>query len=388
MNHKLFVLLLIILALTISCTSRESDKKGLSRELTSTHISISDQAPNHHFKEICDNPILLRLETSDSIVIGQISEIIQAEGKLFILENNLKNVFVFDQSGKYLYSLGSYGRGPKEVLSINDIEIDRKNRQLLILSIESKCVQKYDFNGHYISTDKIGFQSFRFALLENGVNAFFINYYSEQPYNLRITGPDKTDIKLFPYPENIFPMYFYFTGGLKSTKNGTALYSDATSSKIFEIFSNGDYYLRYDIDLGSKQWPEEMKYNFNDFMMAISSFKNDFLGSRYLELDDALYFDFMESNRFMDAYYFFDSKELLIRGDNLADDDFSRCISSPVGLSESGGLIAIVDPLKLCESKITDQHLFNIYCIEREVLNTVVPGDNPLLFFYGVKDVY
>lgn len=387
MNQRLLVLLLIILALTISCTSRENGKRDLSKELQSTHIRISNQAPNQHFKDICDNPKLLRLETSDSIVIGQISEIIQAQGKIYILETNLNRVFVFDMGGTYLYSLGLYGRGPQEVLSINDIEIDRKEGYLLLLSTESKCVQTYDLDGRYIDTDKIGFQGFRLAHIENGINAFFINYFNEEPFNLRVIGPNKTDIKLFPFPERIFPMYFYFTGGLKGTNNHTALYSEATSSKIYEVCSNGDFYLKYDIDLGSRQWPEDMKYKFADFMTAISSFKADFLGSRYLELDYLLYFDYMSGNRFRDAYYYFDTKKLLVRGDNLTDDDFSRCISGPVGLSESGGLIAIVDPLKLCEANITDQYLLNLYSIERDMLDMVKPGDNPLLFFYGVKGV-
>lgn len=180
-------------------------------------------------------------------------------------------------------------------------------------------------------------------------------------------------------------MYFYFTGGLKGTNSHTALYSEATSSKIYEVCSDGDFHLKYDIDLGSKQWPESMKYQFADFMTAISGFKADFLGSKYLELDSLLYFDFMSGNRFRDAYYFFDSGKLLIRGDNLTDDDFSKCMSGPLGLSEKGGLIAIVDPLKLYEANISDQYLLNVYSIERDLLNMVEPGDNPLLFFYGFK---
>lgn len=385
MNQRLLVLLLIISVLSISCKSRESGKREPTGELSVTYISVGNKSPNHHFKEICDNPELIRLETSDSIVLGQISKIVQAKGNIYILENNLNRVFVFDLRGTYLYSLGLHGRGPKEVLSINDIDIDREAGHLLLLSTESKCVQTYDLDGRYINTVRLGFQCFRFAHMEDGINAFFINYFNEEPYNLRIIGPKKTDIRLFPYPEKIFPMYFYFTGGLKGTNSHTALYSEATSSKIYEVCSDGDFHLKYDIDLGSKQWPESMKYQFTDFMTAISGFKADFLGSKYLELDSLLYFDFMSGNRFRDAYYFFDSGKLLIRGDNLTDDDFSKCMSGPLGLSEKGGLIAIVDPLKLYEANISDQYLLNVYSIERDLLNMVEPGDNPLLFFYGFK---
>lgn len=60
---------------------------------------------------------------------------------------------------------------------------------------------------------------------------------------------------------------------------------------------------------------------------------------------------------------------------------------SPVGLSESGGLIAIVDPLKSCEAIITDQHLLNLYSFESRLLDKVVTSDNPLLFFYGIKSL-
>jgi hypothetical protein len=373
--------------LAVSCITGESGRKISPNEKQCTKINIDDKHQGCLFSEIIAEPELIRLETSDSVVIGKISEILQADGKIFILEGDLNRVSVFDTGGKYLYSSGLTGRGPQEILSINDIDIDREERLLLFLSTESRCLQSYDLDGRYKGTEKLGFQCFRFAHLQKGVNAFFINYYDEQPYNLIINGPDREEIRLFEYPGNIFSMYFYFTGGLKSTNHGTALYSDATSSRIYEISDNGNFYLKNDIDLGPDQWPEERKYHFTDFMAAIGSFRADFLGSRYLELDNLLYFDYMDGNRFTDAYYLFDAREVLIRGKNLTDDAFSVCLSAPAGLSDNGALIAIIDPVKLCEAKIADQSLLDAYAIDREELEMVKPGDNPLLFLYHFRKI-
>ena len=60
-------------------------------------------------------------------------------------------------------------------------------------------------------------------------------------------------------------MLFGFLGVLSEVKNGV-LYVDATSSEIFQVKPTGDITLKYKVDFGLLQWPENKKYEFMEFM--------------------------------------------------------------------------------------------------------------------------
>jgi hypothetical protein len=95
-------------------------------------------------------------------------------------------------------------------------------------------------------------------------------------------------------------MYFYFAGGLISTPSGNVLYSEVASPNIYEVKSNGETIIKYKIDLGSEIWPEDKRYELNEFFQALGSLKIDVLGSKYLDSEKVFYFDYMDNNKSQD----------------------------------------------------------------------------------------
>lgn len=383
-NYSCFAVLLVSCQFT-NQTDQTTDY--LSNNNRAIKICLEDQlADDIHFYELLRNSTAIRLETSDSITIGSISKIIHFENRFFILDSKVNRIHIFDNEGRFVRTIGEIGRGPNELIDIWDIDVDRNSKTIHLLSPSSQAVLIYDKHGNLQKRMKIGFQSFRLAVLGNGISAYFISYFHEESYNLRILKDHESIKNFFPFPTGMYPMYLYFTGGLKSTLEGTALYSDATSSKIYEIKKNLDVYLKYDIDLGKEKWLEEHRYDFTEFMNAISSFKTDFLGSRYLETKDILYFDYRDNNIYRDVFYNKNNKVLYAKGINLKVDEFSESISHPIGITESGMFISTINPVRILKIAENQNYLEKYFDNKQSPFSETKPTDNPILFLYEIKN--
>lgn len=360
---------------------RISDSKN---DFTTTQLNLIDflaDTSSHH--SMVRTIKFIKLETTEECVLGSVSKILHFDDKYYLLDSKVKRIFLFHESGKFLKTIGKFGRGPGEILEVYDIELDRAKGTVLLLSNNSRAIQVYSADGEYIRTQKFDFNTLRFASFGGEEIAMFSNF-SDEPYNIRICKSSGEILKLFPYPENTFPMHFYFSGGLKSTLSGSALYCNATSSKIYEFFSDGTSYLKYDINMGSRAWPDEKKYQFNDFFLSISRFETDFIGSNFLETDKYFYFDYMDVNRFRHAFYNKTTGKIYIRGNNLTEDPLSKLMSGPLGLSEDGWFISIIDPVRF---NLTDSERISVgnkyktfyQFMER---NPMEATDNPILVIY------
>jgi hypothetical protein len=376
--------LVFFILLIVACNNADEHKDTGDNTV---YIDIQKNLPEAiEFKDFIQDAHLIRLESSDRILIGSITKILHFKGQFYIHDTKSQKIHIFKEDGQFISSIGKIGRGPDEILDIYDFDIDRKSGILHLLSLNSKAVQQYDYNGNYISTLNTGFQSFRIAAFSGEETAaFFINYFDPEPYNLRIVSQDSGIINLFPFPQGMFPMFFSFTGGLKSMISGQVLYSDVASPKIYEIKSNGETILRYEFDLGSEIWPEERRYEFNEFFQALASFKLDFLGSKYLDTENILYFDFMDNNSYKDVFYLKKDSKLYIRKSNLTDDPFSKLITSPSGLTEDERFISVISPTKILSPDIKALNLDKKYKDILLELDQISPDDNPLLLLYKVS---
>lgn len=71
------------------------------------------------------------------------------EGRLYILESQRDEIFVLDNNGKYLYSIGRPGQGPGDLEYPSDFFIS-KNRVYVLNSIPRR-IEIFDLKGQYVS---------------------------------------------------------------------------------------------------------------------------------------------------------------------------------------------------------------------------------------------
>jgi hypothetical protein len=96
--------------------------------------------------DISESIQVIPIETSDSVLIGNIFSTKIEDNKVFI--SSINGVFAFDSNGKYQNSIGYKGRGPAEYVSLFDFYPD--NDLVWLLDRSGKKVLKYSNSGLFI----------------------------------------------------------------------------------------------------------------------------------------------------------------------------------------------------------------------------------------------
>ena len=106
--------------------------------------------------DISETIQMIPLETSDTVLIGNINSIKLEAEKLFI--RTTQEVIVFDGSGSFLNTIGEKGRGPKEYLSLYDIFPE--NNMVWLIDGQGRKVLKFSNSGLFIDSFEIGYNLF------------------------------------------------------------------------------------------------------------------------------------------------------------------------------------------------------------------------------------
>lgn len=103
---------------------------------------------------------LIPLETSPDVLIVGIMKMIVHQDKYYALDPLQCIIFVFDNTGKFLFKIDKKGQGEGEYGFIRDFNINPFSGNLEILEAYGK-VHVYDVSGNYIETKRIAFPGFR-----------------------------------------------------------------------------------------------------------------------------------------------------------------------------------------------------------------------------------
>lgn len=188
------IYLLFILAFLLSCTPNNDNNYSFERiHYSKEYISLNDSL---EFK-------FIPLETTDSCLIGSISNIQIRNNLIFILEGRKsEDLFVFDMNGKFISEVGKKGGGPGQYTRIADFDID-VNRHLIVLSdMHQEHLLFYDLDSYKFKFSlKTNFYYNQFNLLSDGKVLFFGCNGFENPNN--INNPDpyyllRTDSLMIP----------------------------------------------------------------------------------------------------------------------------------------------------------------------------------------------
>ena len=145
MSRLNFCLILAICCLLISCSSKDESNSEIKFIDLDKMENISDHIENIYF---------VALESKDKAVIGEIAEIRFYNNLLYIKNNRGNELFVFDKSGKHVYTFDHYGQGPNEYLSLRNYYVDEKGI-LVYDNIGGKLLQ-YDHNNNLMEKSDLG----------------------------------------------------------------------------------------------------------------------------------------------------------------------------------------------------------------------------------------
>ncbi|GHT10523.1 hypothetical protein FACS189432_08760 [Bacteroidia bacterium] len=119
---------------------------------------------------------LIPLETSSDVLIAGITKIINHQDKWYMLDKPQSIIFVFDQTGKFLFKIDKKGQGVGEYLFISDFNINPFTGNLEVLESFGN-LNVYDLSGNHIETKLIKYDGFyavhQFAALDSCTYIFY-----------------------------------------------------------------------------------------------------------------------------------------------------------------------------------------------------------------------
>ncbi|WP_455673194.1 6-bladed beta-propeller [Phocaeicola sp.] len=161
---------LSLLLLCPSCGKKEHQANAYSTP-EATVIKIPSELNLTSFDKVIKKMDFIPLETSDSYLISRVVQVKCTDSLIFI-NNNRRQVLVFDKKGKFRNQIGNNGSGPGEYREVRDFFLNKDTVKIL----DFCKIENYSFTGKHIMSRKIDFGDQRIS------PNFFINAPSGDGY--------------------------------------------------------------------------------------------------------------------------------------------------------------------------------------------------------------
>jgi len=161
------VRIIIISVLAFVLINCAGDKKESKPAKSVLNIKVgSDLVKDVNYSSLVSEVKYLALESKDECLFGQITKIEFDDNKIFILDRwSYKGLLVFDDQGKFLYSLKQGGGAENEFEIINGFVLDKRKKKFKILSASS--ILHFTYEGVFIKREKIDFLADNFEGIDD-----------------------------------------------------------------------------------------------------------------------------------------------------------------------------------------------------------------------------
>lgn len=322
-----------------------------------------------------------------------INKLIPGDG-YFLLKNG-NNVLKFSEDGKFISSIGNIGRGPEEITNIDDLDIDKENQNIYLVSGWQKKFCIYSPNGQFIRSFSVPFYIREFRFFENYLLCYCGNNRGDNENSFILLDKMGHIIKKFPNRysfrgksgfgfthENLFYSY-------NKKINVKEIYSDTIYS-----FENFAFYKHRAIEVGKKKVTPKVRSESN--MLQIGA--NYIQPINLFEFGSFIFYAFIDKFVENDVriYGFIGSKEnnyqaLFNLGHGINNDLDGGPNIIPLTIKNDYTIISMIDVLKLKEHIASNEfkNSFPIYPEKKKELvklaNSLKETDNPVLVMVSLK---
>lgn len=210
---------------------------------------------------------IIKLETNENVLIGEVGKIECFDNKIYILDNRLsKSLFVFSDEGKFI-SKTKIGHGPGEVVWPWAFSIDKQNHKVMLWDQHTSSMITYDMNLNFINSKQHNVLVRDFKKM--GEDTFLV-----MSYKLNAQQDNKNLTTYSVYTDNFEKAIGHYLPveldvESQSTSNPISQFKQTLFIKPWDnniyTFDNKNVKVRYSWDLG--------KYMFKD--NEIKDLKND-----------------------------------------------------------------------------------------------------------------
>lgn len=261
---------LLLLFICYNCTPKQSQQS-----LDAINIEWDSKTP-YSMSQIIKSSRYITLKTSTESLIKNITKLIVKDNQFFILDdsNNNNKLFIFNENGDFIKTIGSRGRGPKEFLHLSDFSI--YNNKLFLLDEQGDKILVFDTIGQYIESKyfTLEYPSCFFKTIQGF--QFFLPYDEEikkEKYALITTDEECESLnQRFKYT----PLSCHISLPTHFIETDSMITFGQFANDEFTIFNRkGDIYTSYHIEFGK----QKVKINKNSSQLLDATQEHIFLTS-------------------------------------------------------------------------------------------------------------
>ena len=265
MRLRLFEIICAIFALS-SCHSVQKENN-----LAETKIIVEiDGSKGIRFSDIFEQVEYIPLETTDSSLIGTVERLRIFDDQVCLLCD--KSLLIFNkQTGHAELQISKLGGAPEEYQSLYDVYIDKETKQIELLDMNGKKIQKYSLNGQYKGSLPLPFMSFSFTKRGETDYWFYNNNLLSDKTKSKVihwnTKKESISDEFFPIDSHLSNFFFVVEGNnFANTEDGLFFFSNPPE-KIYLMDNKLSPKATYMLDFGKHTIPDDFyTHNFSDIM--------------------------------------------------------------------------------------------------------------------------
>lgn len=392
---KILIYFLLVLFI-VGC----NDKSTKQIPLDTIKVFNNDTA---HYEDIFKGTEIIFLETNSNCLISKISQLYFFSNKIFVLDQNTKNIFVFNNEGHFLNKIGTKGNGPGEYIRPLNFIISKRDSLLKVYDSAGKKILSYNFNGEFIGEIYINKYLSSFGEWNNGLSGYW--GYLAGDLNEEIREKQKESIKFIRFDstgreiqayegdkvvDNLYLKDCYIT----SENNNRIYFVEPYSDKIFSF--NGEKVIPiHHIDFSGNFIPPNYLKKITKLNSKESSSANEVneLINRYV----FFFLRFFENDNWIYCYTPFKGtsiihnkitkKEITFHNQPFKKNGYETFFW-PLLLSENR-IYSAPNPSELFDllkdsgrQKYSEERILSL----RKLLKNVNENDNPIIFIYDIKE--
>lgn len=287
-NINIFILVSITFLSPISCnrikeTVLEVDRTGgESFSLFDSKNVVSQKDALPYVTDIT----VIKIPSKDTLIVSGANKIIPFGKNIIFCDKRISFVYLINTFSSKIRAVGGFGSQMGQYLSTEDVNYDKFNDEIQILSNEKGSLIRFDSNGKFKSESKLDFFASGFKNINKNTIAFFVNQNKSdisENFNLLFTDlTGKVKKKAFDFTYLPKASYLY-TGGFSS--DDKSLFTMPFSDSLYQI-SDNKAKLKYTFLLGNNALPYNLILNSDAFKLTRLTYT--FLETPYLDGDNYL----------------------------------------------------------------------------------------------------
>lgn len=242
------------------------------------------------------------LETSDSILIGYIENMVVWKGRFYFYDRKNETLFCFGADGRFLHRIGRQGEGPQEYTSCKTFDIDPANGDVYINDSRSRRVCVYTADGQFKTRYEVPFWFNCLARQGKHIH-YYIGCFPNKrfqeatyptEYRLATTEDGKEWNCQLPFTYDPIYMEIPTLDSNFSFYRDTLLLTEDLSGEVFTVSPDGNVRPRYRIEFPENAYRPSFRVPIKD-ETAIKALKADKLTkvfSKVYETDRYVFFNY------------------------------------------------------------------------------------------------